>query len=93
MVFLHKSLIVITPRAMMRLLSNYDNSFDIGASVDLYKKFTLGAHYRTEEIATFYALFKVIDNASIGFPYDFTTSKINQINDNGSMEVLIKYLF
>jgi len=38
-------------------------------------------------------MFNIIDNMKFGAAYDFTTSKINQINNNGSMEVVIKYLF
>ncbi|MBL4905524.1 MAG: type IX secretion system membrane protein PorP/SprF [Flavobacteriaceae bacterium] len=85
--------IVITPRAMMRLLSSYENTFDFGASVDVYRKFTFGANYNTSEMFTLYALFKVIDKASIGFSYDTVTSSVNNFDDDGSLDVILKYKF
>mgnify|MGYP000856127492 CR=1 FL=1 len=40
-----------------------------------------------------FGLLNIFDNVLFVASYDFTTSKINQINDNGSMEVVIKYIF
>jgi len=85
--------IIVTPRAMMRVLSNYDNTFDIGASVDLYKKFTIGTNYRTQEMFTLYALLNVINNIKIGFSYDTVTSDLDNFNTDGSFDVLLKYKF
>ena len=85
---------IITPRAMMRVLSSYENILDVGASVDLYKKFTLGVNYNTQQVVTtFYALFKVIDTASIGFSYDTIASSLNNLDSDGSFDVLLKYKF
>jgi len=34
-----------------------------------------------------------MDNVRFGAAYDFTTSNINQVNNNGSIEMLIRYQF
>ncbi|MBL4904650.1 MAG: type IX secretion system membrane protein PorP/SprF, partial [Flavobacteriaceae bacterium] len=52
-----------------------------------------GMNYRVDEMYSIFGLFNIFENVKFGAAYDFTTSKINQINNNGSIEIMIKYTF
>ena len=83
--------LTLTPRVMIGLLGSYDNTFDIGASLDIFKKITLGSNYRINETIAFYGLVKVIEDMVFGLSYDFTTSKLNTVSNNGSLDIILKY--
>ncbi len=83
--------LTLTPRAMMHLLGTFENSYDIGASVEIQKKFTLGTNYRVDEMITFYGLFDVVENLRFGFSYDTITSSFGASNLNGSLDIILKY--
>ena len=82
----------IIPAVMYRNTNGAPSSTDLNATVT-YNKIQAGMNYRIDEMYSIFTLFDIIDNVKFGAAYDFTTSKINQVNDNGSMEVLIRYQF
>ena len=85
--------LILTPRFMMRTVEGAPTSYDAGASLDINKKFTVGGNLRIEETASIYGLVRVIDKLRLGFAYDITTTDISNVNDNGSLEVILKYQF
>jgi type IX secretion system PorP/SprF family membrane protein len=82
----------ITPAVMYRNTDGAPSSTDLNATVK-YNKIEAGMNYRIDEMYSIFTMFNIIDNVKFGAAYDFTTSKVNQTNNNGSMEVMIKYLF
>jgi len=40
-----------------------------------------------------YGLFQIIDKLKLGAAYDITTSDVNLVNDDGSLELILKYQF
>jgi type IX secretion system PorP/SprF family membrane protein len=85
--------LVLTPRAMMRSVEGAPTSYDVGASLDIQKKFIAGLNYRVDEMVAVYGLFQVIDKLKLGAAYDITTSDVNLVNDDGSLELILKYQF
>ena len=83
----------VTPRFMMRTVEGAPTSYDAGASLEINEKFTAGANLRIDETASIYGLIRVIDKLKLGFAYDITTTDITKVNDNGSLEVILKYQF
>lgn len=82
----------LTPALMHRSTQGAPSSTDINATVE-YNKIQAGMNYRVDEMYSVFTLFNVMDNVRFGAAYDFTTSKVNQINNNGSIEMLIRYQF
>lgn len=84
--------LTLTPRVMMRTVEGAPTSYDVGASLDIHNKFTAGTNYRVEEMVSIYGLFTVIDKLKLGAAYDITTSA-SLLNDDGSLEFILKYQF
>lgn len=82
----------ITSAFMHRSAEGAPSSTDINATVD-YNNIQAGMNYRVDEMYSIFTLFNIMYNVRFGAAYDFTTSKINQINNNGSIEMLIRYQF
>jgi type IX secretion system PorP/SprF family membrane protein len=82
----------ITSAFMHRSTEGAPSSTDINATVD-YNNIQAGMNYRVDEMYSIFTLFNIMDNVRFGAAYDFTTSKINQVNNNGSIEMLIRYQF
>lgn len=82
----------ITPAIMYRSTDGAPSSTDITATLK-YNSIQAGMNYRIDEMYSIFGLFNIFKNIQFGAAYDFTTSKVNQVNDNGSMEVIIKYIF
>jgi type IX secretion system PorP/SprF family membrane protein len=82
----------ITPAFMYRSTEGAPSSTDINATVD-YNNIQAGMNYRVDEMYSIFTLFNIMDNLRFGAAYDLTTSKINQVNNNGSIEILIRYQF
>jgi len=82
----------ITPAIMYRNTDGAPSSTDLNATLK-YNNIEAGMNYRVDEMYSIFTLFNIIENVKFGAAYDFTTSKINQVNDNGSMEVMIRYQF
>lgn len=83
----------LTPAFMLRHVNGAPNSYDISSSLKMYEKFIVGGNYRIDEMASIYSVIQVINKLNIGFAYDFTVSKVNQIHNNGSIEFMLKYQF
>ena len=85
--------LVLTPRVMMRTVDGAPTSYDVGASLDINKKLTAGTNFRIDETVSIYGLFRVIEKLKLGFAYDITTTDITNVNDSGSLELILKYQF
>ena len=85
--------LTLTPRVMMRSVEGAPTSYDVGASLDIQKKFIAGMNYRVDELTSFYGLFQVVDKLKLGAAYDITSSDVNLVNDDGSLELILKYQF
>ncbi|MEQ6124972.1 type IX secretion system membrane protein PorP/SprF [Pseudotenacibaculum sp. MALMAid0570] len=85
--------LLLTPRFMMRSVQGAPTSYDIGSSLEINKKFTAGVNLRVDETVSAYGLFQVIDKLKFGAAYDVTTMDASIINDNGSLELILKYQF
>ena len=77
---------------MHRSTQGAPSSTDINATV-AYAKIEAGMNYRINEQYSVFTLFNIVNNVRFGAAYDFTTSKVNQVNDNGSLELLLRYQF
>jgi type IX secretion system PorP/SprF family membrane protein len=82
----------ITPAVMYRSTEGAPSSIDLNATVK-HNQIEAGINYRIGEMYSIFTLFNVTDTIKLGAAYDFTISKLNEINDNGSIEILIKYQF
>ena len=80
----------ITPAIMYRSTQGAPSSTDINTTVT-YNSIQAGMNYRVDEMYSIFGMFNIFNNVKFGAAYDFTTSKINQLNDDGSIEVLIKF--
>ena len=78
---------------MMRSVEGAPTSYDVGASLDIQKRFIAGVNYRVDELTSFYGLFQVVDKLKLGAAYDITSSDVNLVNDDGSLELILKYQF
>ncbi|MBL4604100.1 MAG: type IX secretion system membrane protein PorP/SprF [Flavobacteriaceae bacterium] len=85
--------LILTPRFMLRTVQGAPTSYDAGASLEINKRFTAGANIRIDETTSIYGLVRVIDKLKLGFAYDITTTDITNVNDSGSLEVILKYQF
>jgi len=85
--------LTLTPRFMMRTVEGAPTSYDVGASLDIQKKFLAGTNYRVDEAISIYGLFQILDKLKLGAAYDITSSDVNLVNDNGSLEFILKYQF
>lgn len=82
----------ITPGIMYRNTDGAPPSTDISTIVD-YNSIQAGMNYRIDEMYSIFTLFNIFENVKFGAAYDFTTSSFNKVNDNGSMEIIIKFKF
>ena len=90
--FINENL-TLTPRVMMRSVQGAPTSYDVGASLDIQEKFLAGVNHRVDEMVSIYGLFQIIDKLKLGAAYDITTSDVNLVNDDGSLEFILKYQF
>ena len=84
--------LTISPRVMVRSVEGAPASYDLGATAELYKKFTVGANVRLDETLSIYSLINVVNKLKLGVGYDITTAS-ELINDDGSIEFILKYQF
>ena len=82
----------LTPGFMFRSTEGSPSSTDINATVS-YNTIQAGMNYRVDEMYSIFTMFNMTKHLRFGASYDFTTSEINTINDNGSIELLIRYQF
>jgi len=83
--------LMLTPRFMMRTVQGAPTSYDLGASLDFGDTFVLGTNVRIAETVSLYTLIRVIEKLRLGFAYDISTTDINEVNDKGSLEFILKY--
>lgn len=84
---------ILTPMFMMRTVQGAPASYDVGASLDIKNKFTLGTNIRIEESNSIYGLISVIEKLRLGFAHDIFTSDVANLNNKGSLEFILKYKF
>lgn len=82
----------ITPAIMYRNTDGAPSSTDLTTTVQ-YNTIQAGMNYRIGEMYSIFGLLNIFKNVKFGAAYDFTTSELNQVNDNGSMEVILKFQF
>jgi type IX secretion system PorP/SprF family membrane protein len=82
----------ITTAIMHRATQGAPSSTDINATIT-YNKIQAGINHRVNEMYSVFTLFDIADNVRFGAAYDFIASEINQVNDNGSLELLLRYQF
>jgi type IX secretion system PorP/SprF family membrane protein len=82
----------VTPGIIYRHTEGAPPSTDVNATVK-YNAIQAGMNYRIDEMYSIFTMFNILENVQFGAAYDFTTSKFNQVVDNGSMEVMIKFQF
>ena len=82
----------LTPDIMHRSTQGALSSTDINATV-AFAKIEAGMNYHINEQYSVFTLFNIVNNVRFGAAYDFTSSKVNQVNDNGSLELLLTYQF
>ncbi|RZS90595.1 PorP/SprF family type IX secretion system membrane protein [Aquimarina brevivitae] len=82
---------ILSPRAFARLLEDFENTFDIGASLDMYDRFTFGVNHRFDRMVTTYGLVKIFEPMTIGLSYDFITSEFTRADTDGSLDFILKY--
>jgi type IX secretion system PorP/SprF family membrane protein len=85
--------LMLTPRVMMRTVEGAPTSYDVGASLDIGEKFTVGTNVRIEETASIYGLMNIFKKLRFGLAYDIATTNISDVNSNGSLEIILKYQF
>lgn len=83
----------LTPSFMMRHVNGAPTSYDISSTANMYQKFSLGANYRVDEMFSIFSLVQVMERLKFGVAYDFTTSEVNTIADDNSLELILKYKF
>jgi type IX secretion system PorP/SprF family membrane protein len=84
--------LMITPAIMYRNTEGASSSTDLTATVD-YNNIQAGMNYRIDEMYSIFTIFNIFENVKVGAAYDFLSSGLNKINDNGSMEIMIRYQF
>lgn len=84
--------LTLTPRVMVRSVEGAPASYDVGASMDIDDKLTTGVNYRVDELYSIYGLMTFFDRFRFGISYDIT-KETNLVNDNGSLEFILKYQF
>ncbi len=85
--------LTLTPMFMVRSVEGAPSSYDVGSSLEINEKFIIGTNYRIDETASIYGLFQIINKLKLGAAYDITTSDVNLVNENGSLELILKYQF
>lgn len=89
---LNKNL-VFTPMFMMRTVQGAPNSYDVGGSFDINRKLISGINFRIDETMAIYGLYEIVNNIRLGIAYDITLSDLHLLNDEGSLELIVKYQF
>jgi len=85
--------LTFTPNIMTRIVKRAPTSYDIGGYFDIRDKIIAGFNYRLDETNSFYSLLKVTEKLSFGFGYDVSTSELTIVNDNGTLEFMVNYIF
>jgi type IX secretion system PorP/SprF family membrane protein len=80
----------LIPSALIRFQEKAPLSFDLNATVVLYRTVGLGVSYRLGNGAVGLFELQLNENFHVGYAYDFTTSDLNQFS-NGTHEIMVNY--
>ena len=83
----------LTPAFMMRHVNGAPTSYDLSSTLKMYQKFSLGANVRLDEMTSIYSLIQVTNKLKFGMAYDFTTSDVDVVGADNSLELILKYKF
>jgi len=82
----------LSPGIMYRSTEGAPASTDLNLTAD-YNSIQAGVNYRVGEMYSLFTMFNIFENIKFGMAYDFIASELNQVNDNGSMEIMLKFKF
>lgn len=85
--------LVLTPRIMLRGVSGTPTSYDLGASLLISNVLNTGVNYRVNEMYSIYGVYSLFKNLQLGISYDITNRSAVLLNDDGSLEFIVKYRF
>ncbi len=83
--------IKIKPSVLVKYIKDSPVEIDINANI-YFKAFGIGYSYRTNDAMVFLATCNINKQFSVGYSYDYTTSKLKTFV-KGSHEVMLKYDF
>ncbi|NVK53775.1 MAG: type IX secretion system membrane protein PorP/SprF [Flavobacteriaceae bacterium] len=83
----------LTPAFMTVNVNGAPTSYDISCTLKMYEKFSLGTNLRLDEMTSIYSLIQVTNKLKFGIAYDFTTSDVNIVGEDNSLELILKYKF
>lgn len=85
--------LILTPRFMMRSVEGAPNSYDAGASMQFGSEFIAGLNYRLDEMYSIYSMINLKDSVQLGVSYDITDRSSGLLNDDGSLEFMVRFIF
>jgi type IX secretion system PorP/SprF family membrane protein len=84
--------IKLKPTAQFKMTENAPSSLDIAAEMLFNDRFNVGVGHRLKDSFFMLAGINITDQMHAGLSWDFTTSKLNKVND-GTLEFLLMYDF
>lgn len=87
-VFEPSSIIAVKPSILVKYQGQAPTEVDINCNVMFFRKFWLGAGYRTGDAVIFMAEYNITDMLRLGYAYDWTTTDIGTYS-NGSHEIML----
>jgi type IX secretion system PorP/SprF family membrane protein len=92
-VFNMSRIIKFKPSFMMRMTWNAPISLDINGQFMFIDKYGLGVTYRVDNGFGFMTYLQLTQQIKLGLAYDLTTSDFRQLNNVGTMEVMLNFDF
>jgi len=80
--FVLKNNIGLIPSAMVRIPTGASAHVDIHLHMDINNKFQLGAGFRSQDAAIFTAGFKINEQFSVIYSFDYTISSLNKVSNH-----------
>lgn len=81
----------LSPALMVRYLNENYISYDFSSTLEIHNRLQLGLNYRLDEMVSLFSITNLTRRFKVGFVYDFTLSKIRQVDSNGYIEFILKY--
>ncbi len=82
--------ISVRPAVFVRYIPDFITQIDLLANVIFKDAVSVGVGYRTSDALLFYINYRMKNNISIGYSYDFTTSELSHAS-NGSHEISLSF--